>query len=48
MNVLTEKCIHTWDVSDEHGWRLIELWRVGDDLVLVAYDQDGGEVAPNV
>jgi hypothetical protein len=48
LNTVVEVLIHSWDVSDEYGWRSIELWRVGDDLVLVAYDKDGTEVEPNV
>jgi hypothetical protein len=46
--LLSERKIHEWDVSDEYGWRNIELWEVETVLVLRAFDQDGGEVEVNL
>lgn len=45
-----ERKIHEWQVSDEYGWRSIELWEIGEEkrLELFAFDKDGGEVAPRV
>ena len=43
-----ERIIHGWEMSDEYGWRYIELWEVDGKLELRATDQDGGEVNPNI
>ena len=43
-----ERLIHTWNVSDEYGWRTVELWKQDGKLVLFATDKDGGSVEPNV
>ncbi len=46
---LQEKLLHSWEVSDEYGWRSVELIQnEKGELSLFAYDQDGGEVPPNV
>jgi len=46
--LITERKIHEWDVSDEYGWRNIELWEVGGILTLRAFNEDGGEVNLNI
>ena len=46
--LITERKIHEWEVSDEYGWRNIELWEIDGELELFAFDKDGGEVNPNV
>ena len=46
--LVSERLIHSWQETDEHGWRMIELWEVETVLVLRAFDQDGGEVEPNI
>lgn len=43
-----ERKIHEWEVSDEYGWRMVELWEIGERLELFATDQDGGSVEPRV
>ena len=43
-----ERKIYEWEVSDEYGWRNIELWEVDKKLELFAFDKDGGEVEPRV
>lgn len=43
-----ERKIHEWEVSDERGWRWVELWEQDGELCLFAYDKDGGEVTPDV
>jgi len=43
-----ERKIHEWEVSDEYGWRMVELWEIGEQLELFAVDQDGGPVEPRV
>ena len=45
---ITERKIHEWEVSDEQGWRMVELWEIGGELELFARNKDGGEVNPNV
>ncbi len=40
--------IHSWEVSDEHGWRTVELWWIDGVLTLFAFDKSGKEVQPNV
>ena len=44
----TERKIHEWEVSDEYGWRMVELWEIGEGLELFAINQDGGHVEPRV
>jgi len=44
----TERKIYEWEVSDEYGWRMVELWEIGERLELFATDQDGGFVEPRV
>ncbi len=46
--LIEERKIHEWDVSDECGWRNIELWEIEGLLELRAFDKDGGEVNPNI
>ena len=48
MDKSKERKLHEWDVSDEYGWRNIELWKVDGELELRAFDQDGGEVEVNI
>lgn len=43
-----ERKIHEWEVSDECGWRSIELWEIGGKLELFAFDADGEEVKPRI
>lgn len=43
-----ETKIHEWEVTDECGWRMVELHRIDGELCLFAYDKDGGEVQPNL
>jgi hypothetical protein len=43
-----ERKVHGWEVSDEYGWRMVELWECNGILELFAIDQDGGNVAPKV
>ena len=38
------KLIKTFDISDELGWRNIEVMETSDSYEFVAYDQDGEEV----
>ena len=45
---LIERKIHEWEVSDEYGWRNIELWEIQEGLELRASNKDGSEVEPNV
>ena len=44
LTATTEHKLHEWDVSDEHGWRKIELWVQDKELLLVAYNKEGEEV----
>ena len=43
-----ERKIHEWEVSDEYGWRMVELWEIDGELELFATNKDGGEVEPRV
>lgn len=43
-----ETKIHEWEVTDECGWRNVELWEQDGELCLFAYDKDGEEVMPDV
>ena len=43
-----ERKIHEWEVSDECGWRTVELWEIDGELELFAIDKDGGHVEPRV
>lgn len=49
---MKERKIHEWEVSDEYGWRVVELWEIitgiEKKLELVAFEKDGGEVEPRV
>ncbi len=52
-----DRLLHEWTVSDERGWRTVELWRISKkdfhtestgNLYLTATDKDGNAVEPNV
>ncbi len=45
---ITERKIYEWEISDEQGWRMIELWEINGELELHAINKDGGEVNPSV
>jgi len=44
----TERKIHEWEVSDEQGWRMVELWEIHGELELFALNKDGEGVNPNI
>ena len=45
---LKERKIHEWQVSDEYGWRMVELWERDGQLELFATDKKGGNVESRV
>jgi len=45
---LKERKIHEWEVSDEYGWRMVELWERDGQLELFATDKKGGNVESRV
>lgn len=46
--LLQERKIHEWEVSDEYGWRMVELWEREGILELFAFDKDDEEVEPRI
>ena len=38
--LIKERKIHEWEVSDEYGWRNIELWEREGILELFAFDKE--------
>lgn len=45
---MKEILIKSWEVSDEYGWRSIELVAVDGELQLHATNEDGDEVPHNL